>query len=162
MSELPKVEKVEISPRTGKPKQKHKGSPLLYKGMPPLNPHGRPKGSVGKFTQLSRELMSERGPEIVEKVIQLAMEGDTTCLKMCLDRILPPKRDVEIKHEGGQSINIVVEQIGTQAQAAIADVGGQVIEHELSKTIAREKKTSGAAYDAISVSVLDDDSEDDE
>jgi hypothetical protein len=79
---------------------------------------------------------------------------------MCLDRILPPKRDVEIKHEGGQSINIVVEQIGTQAQAAIADVGGQVIEHELSKTIAREKKTSGAAYDAISVSVLDD--EDDE
>jgi len=125
--------------------------------MPPLNPNGRPKGSVGKFTQLSRELMSQRGPEIVEKVIQLAMEGDTTCLKMCLDRILPPKRDVEIKHEGGQSINIVVEQIGTQAQAAIADVGGQVIEHELSETIAREKKSSGKAYDAISVSVLDED-----
>jgi len=154
MSELPQVE---ISPRTGKPKKKQKGSPLLYKGMPPLNPNGRPKGSVGKFTQLSRELMSQRGPEIVEKVIQLAMEGDTTCLKMCLDRILPPKRDVEIKHEGGQSINIVVEQIGTQAQAAIADVGGQVIEHELSETIAREKKSSGKAYDAISVSVLDED-----
>ena len=153
MSETPKVE---ISPRTGRPKKKQKGSPLLYKGMPSLNPNGRPKGSVGKFTQLSRELMSERGPEIVNKVIELAMEGDTTCLKMCLDRILPPKRDVEIKHEGGQSINIVVEQIGTQAQAAIADVGGQVIEHELSKTIAREKKESGAVYDAISVSVLDD------
>jgi len=138
-------------------KKKHKGSPLLYKGMPPLNPKGRPKGSVGKYTQLSRELMSERGPEIVNKVIELAMEGDTTCLKMCLDRILPPKRDVEIKHEGGQSINIVVEQIGTQAQAAIADVGGQIIEHNLSETVKASTKANDKAYDAISVSVLADD-----
>jgi len=136
-------------------KKKKRGSPLLYKGMPPLNPKGRPKGSVGKYTELSRELMSKRGPEIVEKVIQLAMEGDTTCLKMCLDRILPPKRDVEVKHEGGQSINIMVEQIGTQAQHAIADVGGQVIEHELSASVAKDKKKSSEVYDAITVSILE-------
>ena len=155
-------DKVEISPRTGKPKNKNKGSPLLYKGMPSLNPTGRPKGSVGKYTQLSRELMSQRGPEIVEKVIQLAMEGDTTCLKMCLDRILPPKRDVEVKHEGGQSINIMVEQIGNQAQHAIADVGGQVIEHELSASIAKDKKKSSEVYDAITVSILEEDEVEDE
>jgi hypothetical protein len=143
-----------------KKKTKHKGSPLLYKGMPPLNPKGRPKGSVGKYTQLSRELMSERGPEIVEKVISLAMEGDTTCLKMCLDRILPPKRDVEIKHEGGQSINIVVEQIGTQAQEAITDVGGQIIEHNLGESVKAATKANDAAYDAISVSVLEEEEED--
>jgi len=99
--------------------------------------------------------MSERGPEIVEKVISLAMEGDTTCLKMCLDRILPPKRDVEIKHEGGQSINIVVEQIGTQAQEAITDVGGQIIEHNLGESVKAATKANDAAYDAISVSVLE-------
>ena len=146
----------EINPRTGKPKnKKRKGSPLLYKGMPPLNPAGRPKGSVGKYTQLSRELMSERGPDIVNKVIELAMEGDTTCLKMCLDRILPPKRDVEVKHEGGQSINITVAQLGNQAQDAIEHVGGQVIEHSLSKSIAKSKKEEDKVYDAIVVSVLE-------
>jgi|TARA_R110002020_G_scaffold207645_1_gene413249 hypothetical protein len=150
-------EVVEISPRTGKPKKKHKGSPLLYKGMPPLNPKGRPKGSVGKYTQLSRELMSERGPDIVNKVIELAMEGDTTCLKMCLDRILPPKRDVEVKHEGGHSINIMVEQIGSQAQDAIEHVGGAVIEHDLQKSIKASQKATNEAYDAISVSVLEED-----
>ena len=147
----------ELSPRTGKKKTKHKGSPLLYKGMPPLNPAGRPKGSVGKYTQLSRELMSERGPDIVNKVIELAMEGDTTCLKMCLDRILPPKRDVEVKHEGGQSINITVAQLGNQAQDAIEHVGGQAIEHSLSKSIAKSKKEEDKAYDAIVVSVLEED-----
>ena len=148
----------EINPRTGKPKnKKRKGSPLLYKGMPPLNPAGRPKGSVGKYTQLSRELMSERGPDIVNKVIELAMEGDTTCLKMCLDRILPPKRDVEVKHEGGQSINITVAQLGNQAQDAIEHVGGQVIEHSLSNSIAKSKKEEDKAYDAIVVSVLEED-----
>ena len=147
----------ELSPRTGKKKTKHKGSPLLYKGMPPLNPAGRPKGSVGKYTQLSRELMSERGPDIVNKVIELAMEGDTTCLKMCLDRILPPKRDVEVKHEGGQAINITVAQLGNQAQDAIEHVGGQVIEHSLSKSIAKSKKKEDKAYDAIVVSVLEED-----
>ena len=149
----------ELSPRTGKKKTKHKGSPLLYKGMPPLNPAGRPKGSVGKYTQLSRELMSERGPDIVNKVIELAMEGDTTCLKMCLDRILPPKRDVEVKHEGGQAINITVAQLGNQAQDAIEHVGGQVIEHSLSKSIAKSKKEEDKAYDAIVVSVLEEEDE---
>ena len=150
----------ELSPRTGKKKTKHKGSPLLYKGMPPLNPAGRPKGSVGKYTQLSRELMSERGPDIVNKVIELAMEGDTTCLKMCLDRILPPKRDVEVKHEGGQSINITVAQLGNQAQEAIEHVGGQVIEHSLSKSIAMSKQETGKAYDAIVMSVIEEEEQD--
>jgi hypothetical protein len=149
----------ELSPRTGKKKTKHKGSPLLYKGMPPLNPAGRPKGSVGKYTQLSRELMSERGPDIVNKVIELAMEGDTTCLKMCLDRILPPKRDVEVKHEGSQAINITVAQLGNQAQEAIEHVGGQVIEHSLSKSIAKSKKEEDKVYDAIVVSVLEEENE---
>lgn len=155
-------EELEISPKTGKPKKKHKGNPSLYKGMPSLNPKGRPKGSVGKYTQLSRELMSERGPEIVNKVIELAMEGDTTCLKMCLDRILPPKRDVEVKHEGGQSINISVEQIGVTAQSAIEDVGGQVIEHSLSDSISTSKKKSNEAYDAIAYSVVEAEAEEDE
>ena len=76
---------------------KHKGSPKLYKGMKSLNPNGRPKGSMNKFTALSRELMSTKGPEIVQKVIDLALEGDRTCLKMCMDRIIPTTKAVEFR-----------------------------------------------------------------
>ena len=76
---------------------KNKGSPKLYKGMKSLNPNGRPKGSMNKFTALSRELMSTKGPEIVQKVVDLALEGDRTCLKMCMDRIIPTTKEVEFR-----------------------------------------------------------------
>ena len=80
--------------------------------MPSLNPKGRTKGSVNKFTKLSRELMSSKGPEIVDKVIELALEGDRHCLKMCLDRIIPVSKAVEIKHEHEDlGINIIVESV---------------------------------------------------
>ena len=55
---------------------KHKGSPKLYKGMKSLNPNGRPKGSMNKFTALSRELMSIKGPEIVQKVVEFRASDD--------------------------------------------------------------------------------------
>tara|TARA_R110002096_G_scaffold224052_3_gene413280 strand:- start:29 stop:394 length:366 start_codon:yes stop_codon:yes gene_type:complete len=94
------------------PKIKKAGNPALYKGMSSLNPNGRPKGSLNKFTQLSRELMTNKGPEIVNKVIELALEGDRHCLKMCLDRIIPTTKAVEIKHDHQDlGINIIVESV---------------------------------------------------
>ena len=75
--------------------KKKRGNPNFSKGMKPLNPAGRPKGSVNKYTALARELMSEKSPEIVNKVISKAMEGDVHCLKMCLDRILPVQKAID-------------------------------------------------------------------
>ena len=71
------------------------GNPNFHKGMKPLEGVGRPKGSVNKYTALARELMSNKSPEIVEKVIEKAMDGDVHCLKMCLDRILPVHKAVD-------------------------------------------------------------------
>ena len=75
--------------------KKKRGNPNFSKGMKPLNPAGRPKGSVNKYTALARELMSSKSPEIVDKVISKAMEGDVHCLKMCLDRILPVQKAID-------------------------------------------------------------------
>jgi|TARA_R110000787_G_scaffold180229_1_gene292343 hypothetical protein len=92
--------------------RKNNGNPNWKKGMSAINPTGRPKGSLNKFTALSRELMTNRGPEIVEKVIELALEGDRHCLKMCLDRIISVSKAVEIKHDHGSGgINIIVESV---------------------------------------------------
>ena len=93
-------------------RRNNKGNPLMKKGAPPLNPAGRPKGSVNKYTALSRELLSAKGPEIVEKVIEMALEGDRHCLKMCMDRIVPAHKAVEIKHQHQDlGINIIVESV---------------------------------------------------
>ncbi len=84
----------------------NKGNPILQKGVV-LNPKGRPVGSVNKFTALSRELMSAKGPEIVKKVIDMALEGDRTCLKMCMDRILPTTKAVELRSQEGKG-NVII------------------------------------------------------
>ena len=76
-------------------RRNNKGNPNLYKGMPALNPNGRPKGSMNKYTILSRELLTERGPEIVQVIIDRALKGDVHCLKMCMDRILPVHKAVD-------------------------------------------------------------------
>jgi len=96
-----------------------KGNPAFVKGMTSLNPAGRPKGSVNKYTALARELMSEKSPEIVERVIQKAMEGDVHCLKMCLDRILPVHKAVDsnrAKNDAQVVINVAsIESIKQKA-----------------------------------------------
>ena len=99
---------------------KKPNNPAMKKGMVSLNPAGRPKGSVNKFTALARELMSDKSPEIVEKVISKALEGDVHCLKMCLDRILPVHKAVDpnrAKNDSQVIINVssiesIQEQIG--------------------------------------------------
>jgi len=83
--------------------------------MKSLNPNGRPKGSMNKFTALSRELMSTKGPEIVQKVVDLALEGDRTCLKMCMDRIIPTTKAVEFRSSDDRG-NVIINVGGLEAK----------------------------------------------
>ena len=88
---------------------KKRGNPAFVKGMKPLNPAGRPKGSENKYTALAREVMSAKAPEIVNKVIEKALEGDVHCLKLCLDRILPVHKAIDpnrVKSDAQVIINV--------------------------------------------------------
>ena len=89
--------------------KKPKGNPAFHKGMKPLNPTGRPKGSENKYTMLAREVMSAKAPEIVNKVIEKALEGDPHALKMCMDRILPVHKAIDpnrVKNDAQVIINV--------------------------------------------------------
>lgn len=105
----------------------NKGNPMMKKGHA-MNPKGRPKGSVNKYTALSRELMSTKGPEIVEKVIEMALEGDRTCLKMCMDRILPTTKAVELR-SGNDKGNVVIN-IGGLEEKVVAEQEKEPLEYE--------------------------------
>lgn len=61
------------------------------------NPAGRPKGIPDKRTQM-RELFEPHAEALIDKAVQLALAGDTTALRMCLERIIPPmKASAEIE-----------------------------------------------------------------
>ncbi len=111
--------------------KKKRGNPNFHKGMKPLNEVGRPKGSVNKFTALARELMSNKSPEIVQAVIDKAMEGDVHCLKMCLDRILPVHKAVDSSRtKADAQVIINVSSLDSIQQKIDMTPEGELIEPE--------------------------------
>lgn len=60
------------------------------------NPAGKPKGCKNKLTLLAQNLMSDQSERLIKKTINLALEGDRTALKLCMERILPPVKDLPI------------------------------------------------------------------
>ena len=81
------------------------------------NPSGRPKGTKDKRTEL-RELLQPHAPALIEKAVEMALEGDTTALKMCLDRIIPAMRSVEITSGQNEEYESLVEKIERKRRAA--------------------------------------------
>ena len=69
------------------------------------NPSGKPVGSKDKRTAL-RELLNPHAPALVEKAVQKALEGDTSALKLCLDRCIAPLRSTtgSVTIESGGSL----------------------------------------------------------
>jgi hypothetical protein len=55
------------------------------------NPKGRPKGISDKRTAL-RALLAPHAQALIDKTVELAKSGDTTALRLCLERILAPIR----------------------------------------------------------------------
>lgn len=52
------------------------------------NPAGRPPGIIDKRIK-HRELFLAQAPELINKVIDMAMSGDMAAMKLCIDRIVP-------------------------------------------------------------------------
>jgi len=97
--------------------KKRKGNPRMIKGQvayPDAPKGGRPKGSVNKMTLLAQQMMTDRGPMIVEKVMGMALQGDVHCLKMCMDRILPVHKAID-SSKTKTDANIVIN-VGTSSE----------------------------------------------
>ena len=54
---------------------------------------GRPKGARNRATIAVQALLDGEAEQISRKCIDLALSGDTTALRLCMERILPPVRE---------------------------------------------------------------------
>ena len=91
---------------------------------------------MNKFTALSRELMSTKGPEIVQKVVDLALEGDRTCLKMCMDRIIPTTKAVEFRSSEDRG-NVIIN-VGGLTEKIIEEDKKKPLDYEEGVIISEE------------------------
>jgi len=57
------------------------------------NPKGKAVGTLHRATRLAQSLLDGEAEGLARKVIELALAGDITALKLCLDRICPPRRE---------------------------------------------------------------------
>jgi len=82
---------------TDDPKPKRKGR--LFRPGQSGNPNGRKKGSRNKITQAIEALLDGEGEALTRKAIELGLKGDITALRLCLDRLAPPRRDRHVSFE---------------------------------------------------------------
>jgi hypothetical protein len=63
------------------------------------NPHGRPKGSRNKTTLALEALLDGEAAAIIRKAIEKAVDGDMAALRLCVERVLPARRDRPVAFE---------------------------------------------------------------
>ena len=77
----------------------------------PGNP-GRPRGARHKVTVAIEVLLEGQAETLTQKAIDLALEGDVTALRLCIERIAPARKDAPVAFD--------LPDIATAQDAALA------------------------------------------
>ena len=81
--------------RTPKPPGRVRGRPF-EKGQSG-NPAGQRVGCRNKTTLAAATLLAGEAEALTRKAVELALGGDPTALRLCIERILPPCRERTVK-----------------------------------------------------------------
>ena len=86
---------------------------------------GKPKGTRHKATQAALALLDGEAEALTRQAVTLALGGDTTALRLCLERIAPPRRDAPV------NFDLPPMETARDAAKAAGAVLGAVAEGEL-------------------------------
>ena len=89
------------------------------------NPAGRPQGALNKTTLACQALLEGESEAITRKAVELAKKGDIQALRLCLDRILPARKDRPI------SLSLPEVRSAKEVPAAIGAVLSSVADGQL-------------------------------
>ncbi len=110
-------------------KKKGPGTKLWKPGQSG-NPAGRPKGSVSKTTQMKQIIegrivskLDGDAVKIYEKCLHMAMGGDSLCIKLLMDRLLPRATNAELEAAvGNKGITINISGMGDTDKGKVIDI----------------------------------------
>lgn len=109
------------------PKQRGRPFPKGRSG----NPAGKPRGARNRATLAAETLLDGETEGLTRKAIELALAGDVTALRLCLDRIISPRRDRPIK------FSLPMLSTAADALAAINAITKGVMRGELTDSEAK-------------------------
>jgi hypothetical protein len=96
------------------------------------NPKGRAKGSRNQITLAMEALLDGESEALTRKAIELGLGGDLSALRICMDRLLPPRKDRPINFEMPTIARI------EDAPAAMAAITSAVASGNITATEAAE------------------------
>src|ERR1700693_4969078 len=93
---------------------------------------GRPKGARNATTLALESLLDGQATALTQKAIELALTGDLTALRICLDRILPPRKDRPVTFDF-PAITNAAEAATTMSAILAAVASGEITPAEASE-----------------------------
>jgi hypothetical protein len=93
----------------------------------PGNP-GKPKGTRHKATQAALALLDGEAEALTRQAVTMALGGDATALRLCLERIAPPRRDAPV------TFDLPPMETARDAAKAAGAVLGAVADGDLTPT----------------------------
>ena len=104
------------------------------KPFEPGNP-GRPKGARHRVTRAVEALLEGQHEALTTKAIEAALAGDITALRLCLDRIAPPRKDSPISM-ALPPVRTIADAVDASAAILAAVVLGEVTPDEAGRVMA--------------------------
>ena len=94
-------------------------NPTQFKPGQSGNPAGKPKGTRNATTLALEALLDGQASALTQKAINLALAGDMAALRLCLDRILPPRKDSTVAFDLPEmkTLNDAVPAMGALVKA---------------------------------------------
>jgi hypothetical protein len=96
------------------------------------NPAGRPRGSRNKASVRMQEMLEQKAEQLVNKVVEMAIAGNIGALRLCLDRIVPARKNEALLCEL-PPLAKAADAVAAIAAIASAAVAGDVTADEAAK-----------------------------
>lgn len=96
---------------------------------------GRTPGARNKTTRAVEALLEGEHDALTRKAIEKALEGDMTAMRLCLDRIAPPRKDAPISFDL-PPIKSAADTVAASSALLDAVAGGDVTPDEAGRVMA--------------------------
>jgi hypothetical protein len=92
------------------------------------NPAGRPPGSRNRSTLLMETLLEGEAEQLTQKAIEMPKAGDINALRLCLERLMAPRRERPIH------LRLPAAQSAQEISAALATITTAIGEGQITPT----------------------------
>jgi hypothetical protein len=90
------------------------------------NPGGRPPGTRNKATETAELLLEGEAEALTRKAVEKALEGDPMSLRLCLDRLIPPRRGRKVQLDNIAPVRGTADLGPTMAAITTAATAGDI------------------------------------